>query len=127
MAEHGHRLAGQRDRPQLVPVRPRPDGEGQVETARGDLLGQRLGTRLPQPDLDVGMAPPERREKLGHVHARDALLGAQGERAAQDALYGGHGVLRRAHLGEDPLGLAEQGAAGLRERDPTGGAHEQRA
>lgn len=60
------------------------------------------------------------------MHARDALLGAEGERAAQHALHGGHRLVRRAHLRQDALGLAEQGPARLRQRHPAGGAHEQR-
>ncbi len=60
------------------------------------------------------------------MHPGDALLGAQGQRAAQHALHRGHRLVRRADLRQDAFRLAEQRPAGLRERDPAGGPHEQR-
>jgi hypothetical protein len=126
VTQHRHRLTGQRQTAELVGVGARRHREREVEAAGRDLLGQRAGTRLPQPDLDIGVAPPERGEERGHTHSGDALLGAHGERAAQHALHRGHGVPGRADLGEDPLRLGQQGATGLRERDAAGGADEQR-
>lgn len=60
------------------------------------------------------------------MHPGDALLGAHGEGAADHALHGGHGLVGRPHLRQDPLRLGQQRPARLRQRHPPGGPYEQR-
>ncbi|GLY48528.1 hypothetical protein Lesp01_21840 [Lentzea sp. NBRC 102530] len=68
----------------------------------------------------------EAREDGRQVHDVQALEAADRQRAAQQPLHGGDGVLRRGDAGQRPARLRQQRAAGLGQLDLAGGAQEQR-
>ena len=80
---------------------------------------------MPELDVHAGMLPTESSQYAGQVHRAQALDGADGQPAAQQALHRRHRVLGRGDVGQRPAGLHQQGPAGLGQLHLPGAAQEQ--
>jgi hypothetical protein len=125
-AREHQRLTGQSGHPQVVGDPVLPCDEREVEPARAHVLDQFGVAGLAHPDLHTGVQLVEPRQHRGQVHHVQALQAADGQRAAQQPLDGGDGVLGRRDAVQRPARLGQQRPSGLGQLDLPGRAQEQR-
>ncbi|GGN05207.1 hypothetical protein GCM10011609_50520 [Lentzea pudingi] len=125
-AREHERLTGQSGHPQVVRDLLLTCDEREVEAAGPDLLDQFGVAGLAHPDLHAGVQLVEPRQHRRQVHDVQALQAADGQRAPQQPLDGGHRVLCRRDGVQRASGLGQQRASGLGQLDLAGRAQEQR-
>ncbi|MCP2203550.1 hypothetical protein LX90_007275 [Lentzea flava] len=125
-AREDQRFSGQSGHPQVVGDLRLTGDEREVQPSRADLLDEFGVAGLAHPDLDAGVDLVEPRQHRRQVHHVQALQAPDGQRAAQQPLHRGDGVLGRLDAAERAPGLWQQCPSGLGQLDLAGGAQEQR-
>ena len=102
------------------------EGDGEVDVARLQGRHRGLGLVHRHGELDTGMLLGEAGDRDGHDRRRRGLEGGHPEAAPAEPGDGLELGLRLAELGEDGVGVAHDGLAGVREADAAGTALDQR-